>query len=53
MLFDVVPLLVLGLTYLGLILYSLSGDRSVLLDIIMHSTLVMFAALVMYFVLRS
>jgi hypothetical protein len=56
-LWDIVPLLLLGLTWLGFMLYpliverdSFAGDRAVLLDIIMHLTMVMFAALLVYFV---
>jgi len=45
------PLLFLGLTYLGLILYAFTGERSVLLRAVMHWGLAVLGALVVYFVL--
>jgi hypothetical protein len=51
-LLGIMPLLFLGLTCLGLTLYALIGERSVLVGVVMPATLVMFAAFVVYFVWR-
>jgi hypothetical protein len=51
-LLGIMPLLLLGLTCLGLTFYALTGERSVLVGVVMPTTLVMFAALVMYLVWR-
>jgi asparagine N-glycosylation enzyme membrane subunit Stt3 len=44
------PLLLLGLSYLGLILYAFTGERSVLLQAVMQWSLAVLGALAVYFV---
>jgi len=45
------PLLLLGLSYLGLILYALTGERAALVSAVMHWSVAVLGALVVYFLL--
>jgi hypothetical protein len=51
-LWDIVPLLLLVLTWLGFMLYSLFVERAFLLDIMMHTTLAVFLAFAVYVIGR-